>query len=170
MFEKCTMKKDQITQTLKEITQKMGISIDGIETTDIAGHTIFTIQTKDSGALIGARGDTLSALNMLMKKVYEDETKGADDTFRFVVDVNGYHMRHIKALENQAHMLAERARTFKYDIEMSPMSGYDRMIIHAALQGSPNVYTESVGEGAMRHIVVRYSESGAPKPATAETA
>jgi predicted RNA-binding protein Jag len=163
------MKKDQITQTLKEITQKMGIIVDGIETTDIAGHTIFTIQTKDSGALIGARGDTLSALNMLMKKVYEDEDRDSKDTFRFVVDVNGYHMKHIKALENQAHMLAERARTFKYDIEMSPMSGYDRMIIHAALQGSPNVYTSSVGEGAMRHIVVHYSETGAPNTPSGDT-
>ena len=142
----------------------MGIAVDGIETTDVAGHTLFTILTKDSGALIGTRGDTLSALNLLMKRVYEE--KKGDDTFRFVVDVNGYHMKHIKALENQANMLAERARTFKYDIEMSPMSGYDRMIIHAALQESPNVYTESVGEGKMRHIVVRYSETGArPEPA-----
>lgn len=149
----------------------MGITVDGIDTADIAGHTIFTIHTKDSGALIGAHGDTLSALNMLMKKVYEDDDKKTEDVFRFVVDVNGYHMKHIKALENQAQMLAERARTFKYDIEMSPMSGYDRMIIHAALQGSPNVYTESVGEGAMRHIVVRYSETGAPNaPAPAEAA
>jgi spoIIIJ-associated protein len=155
------MNKDEIIQTLKDITHKMGIVVDGIEPTDIAGHTLFTILTKDSGALIGARGDTLSALNLVMKKVFEE--KKGDETFRFVVDVNGYHLKHIKALENQAQMLAERARTFKYDIEMSPMSGYDRMIIHASLQGSPNVYTESAGEGAMRHIVVRYSETGAPQ-------
>lgn len=154
------MNKETILQTLKDITQKMGVTVDGIETADIAGHTVFTINTKDSGALIGTRGDTLSALNLLMKKVYEE--KKGDETFRFVVDVNGYHLKHIKALENQANMLAERARTFKYDIEMSPMSGYDRMIIHASLQGSPNVYTESVGEGMTRHIVVRYSETGAP--------
>lgn len=155
------MNKETILQTLKDITQKMGVAVDGIETTEIAGHTLFTIHTKDSGALIGTRGDTLSALNLLMKKIYEE--KKGDEAFRFVVDVNGYHLKHIKALENQANMLAERARTFKYDIEMSPMSGYDRMIIHAALQGSPNVYTESVGEGMTRHIVVRYSETGAPQ-------
>lgn len=158
------MNKEEITQTLKDLTQKMGIVVEGITLTEIAGHTLFTIETKDSGALIGARGDTLSALNLVVKRIYEE--KKGDDAFRFVVDVNGYHLKHIKSLENQAHMLAERARTFKYDIEMSPMSGYDRMIIHAALQGSNNVYTESVGEGKMRHIVVRYSESGAPKPAT----
>lgn len=154
------MNKDILLQALTEITKKMGIVIEGIETLEIAGHTVFTVLTKDSGALIGARGETLSALNLVMKKIYEE--KKGDEAFRFVVDVNGYHLKHIKALENQAHMLAERARTFKYDIEMSPMSGYDRMIIHAALQGSPNVYTESVGEGAMRHIVVKYSETGAP--------
>jgi len=71
--------------------------------------------------------------------------------------VNGYHATHIRALESQALMLAERARTFKYDIEMSPMSSYDRLIVHSVLQGSPDVLTESQGEGKVRHIVIKYT-------------
>ena len=68
----------------------------------------------------------------------------------------GYHLKHVKTLEGQAKMLAERARTFKYDVEMSPMSSYDRLIVHSSLQGSPDVATQSSGEGSLRHIVIKY--------------
>ena len=149
------MEKDKIVQILKDLSAKMGLAIDGVDVTEAAGHTLFTIQTKDSGALIGARGETLSALNHIVKKTLEGKQEEGEP-FRFVIDVNGYHLKHIKMLESQAKMLAERARTFKYDIEMSPMSPYDRMIVHAALQTEPNIKTISEGEGALRHIIVRY--------------
>lgn len=159
------MEKDKILQILKDLSAKMGASVDGIDVSEAAGHTLFTIRTKDSGALIGARGETLSALNHIVKKTLEGK-QAEGEPFRFVIDVNGYHLKHIKMLESQAHMLAERARTFKYDIEMSPMSPYDRMIVHAALQTEPNIKTVSEGEGALRHIIVKYVAEGAGAVAT----
>lgn len=153
------MAKDKVVALLKELSQKMGAEVEDIEISEAAGHTLFTVRTKDSGALIGARGDTLSALNYVVKKIVEEkETEDEREPFRFMIDVNGYHLKHIRMLENQARILAERARTFKYNVEMSPMSAYDRMIVHSALQNSPNVKTESEGEGKMRHIVIRYEE------------
>ena len=164
------MTKDDITALLTELCAKLAITLDGIEVTEVANHTLFMLNTKDSGAIIGARGETLSALNYVVKKMVENKSGTEAEPLKFVVDVNGYHLKHIRMLEGQANMLAERARTFKYDIEMSPMKPYDRMIVHAALQGSPSVYTESVGDGMMRHIVIRYSETGAPKAAATENA
>lgn len=162
------MEKQQVAELIRGLIERMGITIDALDVSDIAGHTLFTIRTKDSGVLIGARGDTLHSINHIIKKALEGDAE--DSEFRFVVDVNGYHLKHIKMLEAQAKMLAERARTFKYDIEMSPMSPYDRMIIHAALSGAPEIATESQGEGKMRHIVVRYkgAKSEEPPALTAE--
>jgi|SRR6185295_5656044 len=160
------MGKDNIEQTLKELLQKMGIEFTELSVSEVAGHTVFTIHTKDSGVLIGSSGDTLSALNHLVKKMFEGK-EGEDDSFRFVIDVNGYHMKHIKNLETQAKILAERARTFKYDVDMSPMSAYDRLIVHSSLQDLPEVKTESQGEGALRHIVIKYVGGvDAPAPVT----
>ncbi len=147
--------KESIAKLIRELIEKTGYAVDALETVEIAGHTLFTIRTKDSGALIGARGETLNAINHIVKRTLENRSE-LDEDFRFVVDVNGYHLKHIKMLEAQANILAERARTFKYDIEMSPMSAYDRLIVHSALQGSPNIATESYGEGALRHIVIKY--------------
>ena len=159
------MDKSEVVNLIRSLVEKTGFTLDGIESVEIAGHTLFTLRTKDSGALIGARGETLHALNHLVKKIVEDSEKEGAEPFRFVVDVNGYHLKHIRMLESQANILAERARTFKYDIEMSPMPPYDRMIVHAALQGQPNISTESFGEAKMRHIVIKYHEDGAPVPA-----
>lgn len=150
------MEKDKIVTTLKNIVARMGLNLKEVEVSEIAGHTLFTLHSTDSGALIGAGGDTLHALNHVVKKSLEKELRG-DKPFRFVVDVNGYHLKHIKMLESQARMLAERARTFKYDIDMSPMSPYDRLIVHASLQGLPDIATESKGEGVLRHIVIKYT-------------
>jgi spoIIIJ-associated protein len=144
-----------IADLVRDIVSRLGIAIEDVNVSVAAGHTLFTIQTRDSGALIGTRGETLHALNHLVKKILED-TDEADETFRFVIDVNGYHLKHIKMLEAQAAMLAERVRTFKYDVEMSPMSAYDRLIVHASLTNSPDVKTESQGEGQVRHIVIKY--------------
>ncbi|MES2134734.1 MAG: R3H domain-containing nucleic acid-binding protein [Patescibacteria group bacterium] len=155
------MEKDKVIAIIKELVSRMGLHLKDVQVSEVAGHTLFTLLSDDSGALIGTGGETLHALNHIVKKSLESGTK-TDEPFRFVVDVNGYHLKHIKMLEAQAHMLAERARTFKYDIDMSPMSPYDRMIVHASLQGSPDVLTESNGEGKLRHIVIRYKGETPP--------
>lgn len=152
------MEKDEITERLKELLKKIGVDFTDVSVSDVAGQTVFTVNTKDSGMLIGASGDTLSALNHLVKKMFESKEE-KDNPFRYIIDVNGYHMKHIKNLETQAKMLAERARTFKYDVDMSPMSAYDRLIVHSSLQDIPEVKTESQGEGVLRHIVIKYVDS-----------
>jgi spoIIIJ-associated protein len=155
-----TTKKDKVRELVRELVVKLGVEFDDIAISEAAGHTLYTVRTKDSGVLIGARGETLHALNHIVKKALEGDAEEGDDSFRFVVDVNGYHLKHIKMLEAQAEMLAERARTFKHDIEMSPMSPYDRLIVHAALTGTLDIKTESQGEGMVRHIVIKYVGAG----------
>ncbi len=161
------METAQVTELIRGLIERLGITLDALDVSVIAGHTLFTLRTKDSGVLIGTRGETLQAINHIVKKALEG--KVGDAEFRFVVDVNGYHLKHIKMLEAQARTLAERARTFKYDIEMSPMSPYDRMIVHAALSDLPDIATDSQGEGQMRHIVVRYKGEKSEGPISPTT-
>ena len=163
------MENDDVIAALSDILGKLAIAVDGIDVSDIAGRTLLTVRTKDSGILIGSGGETLHALNHLLRRMFETATT-EEAPFRFVVDVNGYHLQHIRELEGQAKMLAERARTFQHDVDMRPMSGYDRMIVHASLQGMPDVSTESEGEGKLRHIVIRYGSPGAAQAASAPAA
>ncbi len=57
-------------------------------------------------------------------------------------------------------MLAKRARSFKIDVEMDPMTSYERMLVHSHLEGRPNIKTESIGEGKERRLVIKFVEDG----------
>lgn len=153
---------------LKGLLDALGASYTDISRSETAGQEIFNIQTNDARALIGMHGDTVHALDTLVKKIYEKKNpppEGSDWPAQtgtttgpmFLIDVNEYRTKQIKDLQAKALMMAERARSFQYDVELSPMSSYERLIIHTTLQNSPNVKTESQGEGRNRRVVIKYS-------------
>ena len=51
----------------------------------------------------------------------------------FLLDVNDYQMKRIEELRNIARMSAQRVIFFKKELEMEPMTAYDRRIIHSVL-------------------------------------
>ncbi len=146
---------------LTELLDALGVSYSGIEKSEIAGQEIYAIRTDDARTLIGAHGDTVHALDMLAKKIYEKRNPAeggeGERTPMFLVDVNDYRSKQIKDLQTKALMMAERSRSFQYDVELSPMSSYERLIIHTTLQGAPHIKTESQGEGRNRRVVIKYS-------------
>lgn len=156
--------RDIVETTLKTLLATLGLPYDTIEVTESLGSTVFTIRTAESGKLIGNRGETLTALNHIVKKMLETKLSRDD---HFSIDVNGYQQKHVKSLEDQARLVAERARTFRYDVELPPMSSYERMIIHSTLKEMPDIETASFGEGTMRHIVVRYRDPSKKKEESA---
>src|SRR3989344_5875437 len=113
---------------LKELLTAAGISHSSIERSSVAGQEIFAIRTDDARTLIGAHGDTVYALDFLVKKIFENsmpalaEGETAERMPMFLVDVNDYRTKQIKDLQAKALMMAERARSFQYDVELSPMS------------------------------------------------
>lgn len=137
----------------------LGASYKGIETLDVAGQKVIAIQTDDARRLIGTHGDTIHAIDLLAKKIMEKRMpqKEGEETPLFLVDVNDYRTKQIKDLQTKALMMAERARSFQYDVELTPMSAYERLIVHTTLQDAPNVRTESLGEGRNRRVVIKYA-------------
>ena len=117
------------------------------------------ISIRDAKALIGMRGDTLRSLNHVVKRMIETKT-GEEIRASFLVDVNGYYEQQAEVVRSQARMLAQRARLFKHDVELSPMSPYERMLIHELFSEDPEIKTESQGEGKFRHVVLKYVEGG----------
>lgn len=153
------METEHIVTTLKGMLDRLGLPYDQIEVSEVAGSTLVTVRTAESGKLIGTHGETLSALNHLIKRMLESQLPKEQ---HFTVDVNGYHQKKIKSLEDQARLVAERARTFRYDVGLPPMTAYERMVIHSTLKDMPDIETVSHGEGALRHIVVRYKDPSTP--------
>ena len=149
------MTHQQIKIFIEELLSKMGVVYDSIEIEENNGQKIFQIHTSESGKLIGSRGDTIRSLNHIARRAFEE----SEEDNRFLVDVNGYRLKKITDLEQTARMLAERARTLKYNVEMTPMTAYERMIVHSTLADEPDIKTESHGEGRERRVVICYDES-----------
>lgn len=154
------MRNEEIKQWLREVLNRIPVSIIGIsiETAE-PETTVFSIETAESGLLIGNNGETLQALNHLLRRVAEKKWGVSPDTLRSVVlDVNGYRKKNEERLKGIATMLGERAVGFKHEVEMEPMGAYERRIVHSFFQSHPNLTTESRGEGRRRHIVIKYVE------------
>jgi len=155
----------EVETILKEFLTAMNAAHTGISRADAAGQVIFSIAAEDGKPLIGVHGDTVHAIDHLVKKIVEQKHSKvaagaaplqAEDPL-FLIDVNDYRARQIRDLQSKALMMAERARSFQYDVELSPMTAYERLIVHTTLQDAPNVKTESQGEGRNRRVVIRYT-------------
>jgi spoIIIJ-associated protein len=149
-----------VAAILKGLLDSIGAQYKDISQMEVAGQQIFMINAEDGRVLIGPHGDAIHAIDQLVKKIVEKKmgTESAEeDGLHFLVDVNEYRTRQIRDLQTKAMMMAERARSFQYDVELSPMSAYERLIVHTTLQNEPNVKTESQGEGRSRRVVIRYA-------------
>ena len=105
--------------TLKELLSAAGIEYKDVSRAEAAGQIIFAIETSgDARDLIGPRGETVQAIDHLLKKIVEQRSpvvQGGENSERaemFLVDVNGYRTKQIKDLQTKALMMAERARSF----------------------------------------------------------
>lgn len=151
---------EDVEKIVTDMLAAMGALHGGVSRMDIAGQIVYSIGAEDGKTLIGTHGDTVHAIDHLVKKIVEQrQAKNTDSSEEqlFLIDVNDYRSRQIRDLQAKALMMAERARSFQYDVELNPMTAYERLIVHTTLQDAPNVTTESQGEGRNRRVVIRYS-------------
>lgn len=143
----------KITDEIILFLEKLDIVPDFIDSKEHKLHHIFSIHTKDSALLIGNNGETLQALNYLIKKIFQ---RNSEEDTKFLIDVNGYQEKKIEQLEKQAELSADRVRAFKREVELEPTNAYERMIIHALFTNDPHIETFSVGEGRFRRVVLKF--------------
>ena len=149
--------KTAVEDVIGELLTAMGYEA-SVTSAEVAGQMVYSIQgVANPRDLIGMHGDTIHAIDTLVKKIIEQRrAAGGTDMPLFLVDIDEYRTKHIKELQSKAKMMAERARSFQYDVELSPMTAYERLIVHTALAEEPNVKTESQGEGRNRRVVIKY--------------
>ncbi|HET8906255.1 MAG TPA: RNA-binding cell elongation regulator Jag/EloR [Ktedonobacterales bacterium] len=101
--------------------------------------------------LIGRRGETLAALQLLMHLVI---SKQADTRDRVIVDVEGYRQRREENLRSMAQRIADQVRNSGRAVMLEAMPPNERRIVHMALSDFDDISTESEGEGDQRRVVV----------------
>ena len=142
-------------EVLANLISKLGVSavasIKHVNKEDLGGP-VFEIEGDDSGLLIGRRGETLRALQFLVKLIVG---RTLETRVNLMVDVEGYQARRYEALTHLAHRVAERVASTGRSIVLEPMPPDERRIVHLALVDHPRVATESMGAGTSRQVVVQ---------------
>jgi spoIIIJ-associated protein len=105
----------------------------------------------DYGLLIGKRGQTIDALQLLC---YQAAFRGLRERKRVVVDAAGYRQRRRETLEGRADRAAEQALSNSRVVEMDPMSAQERRVVHERLKERAGVETYSEGDEPHRCVVV----------------
>lgn len=109
------------------------------------------------GLLIGRRGETLSALQLLVSLIVSHRTK---HRMRIIVDAENYRERREENLRSLALRVAQQVRNYRRSIALEAMPPHERRIVHLALADSPDISTESIGEGDARRVVISMKRSG----------
>ena len=103
------------------------------------------------GALIGRKGERLSALQHLVNLML---SKRMGDWTRVLVDVEDYRGRRERQLRDLATRAAERVVETGKMLQLEPMPALERRWIHIALRDHSGVATQSIGEEPNRRVVV----------------
>lgn len=135
---------------LNEVAEKMGLEVN-VRAKQGEDCIFVNIEGKDSGTVIGKRGQTLDAIQYLTSLVVN---KDNEKHIRVVVDAENYRAKREKTLMQLANRLADKVYKTRRSIKLEPMNPYERKVIHATLQSSPYVTTRSEGQDPYRRVII----------------
>jgi spoIIIJ-associated protein len=144
---------------LEGILKTMGIGYQ-IEARSVNNETEihYIIDSYENSLLIGIKGKTLEAIQLLVRSLISSYTK---DHIVVTLDIGGYRANRARQLEILATKTAKDVIRTKMPVKLQPMNSFERRIIHEKLSDWRDVYTESEGEGEDRAIVIKLKEKEA---------
>ena len=159
------MNKVEIQDLIKELIEKTMVGVKDISILeDSPKSTWFAVEVNEPHFFVGRDGEALMALNHLVRRIVESKLPPSVDGqhaegLDFLIDINGFQKKRVDSVRAVAHMMAERARYFKSNIEVDPMSAFERKIVHEFLADATDLKTESLGMGPSRRVVIKYTGS-----------
>lgn len=145
----------ELTEKIKDYLYELIEPLDVLVNfeTNIREETInIVMYSNNNPILIGKNGQTLKALEILVKTKIQNEWKACP---KIILDIANYKERRIEQLERLAIKVAKEVRDTKISVELENMNSYERRIIHNKLSNFKGVSTHSVGEEPNRHVVVQ---------------
>jgi len=148
--DKMEERKEKIESFLREVTSKINNQVNfNIETSE--KNIYVKIEGELLGYLIGYRGETLNALQIILSRI---ANKDYTTTAKVILDINNYRNKRKEILEELAVKVSKKVlRTGKSET-LDPMPAYERKIIHDKLQENNQIITHSVGDEPYRKVVI----------------
>ena len=142
--------RDILTRILAEMD--MGARVEITEEEEDAVY--LTIRDgEDLGLLIGKRGQTLAALQLLVAMI-SNRPLPLEARKRLILDAADYRARRERALISMARQAADRAKRSGREVPLEALNPRERRIVHVTLADDSGVTTRSEGEEPDRFVVV----------------
>jgi spoIIIJ-associated protein len=138
----------QAAEFLENVFDMTGLQLQVAVKQGIAGD-VLDIEGRDAELLQAQTGELLEALQHLINQVFGRSLTGSA---RLVCDVHGFRATREAELQAMAKHAANQVRQTGRAFTFEPMSANERRIIHLTLADSPDLFTESIGEGADRKL------------------
>ncbi|HEV7702338.1 MAG TPA: R3H domain-containing nucleic acid-binding protein [Candidatus Paceibacterota bacterium] len=160
------MDKEQIQNLIQELIGKITLGTNKITVSgDEASNTWYSVEVgaPHSFSFLKNEGEAIAALNHLVRRIIEAKTPTPPEFQRgqrgvsILIDINDFQKKKVESVRAIAHMMGERARYFKSNIEVDPMSAFERRVVHEFLSDAADLETESTGYGPTRRVVIKYT-------------
>lgn len=117
------------------------------------------IGTEDLTPLIGKDGQSLVALEHVIRLAAFRKFGGTERLPDFLLDINGYRKEQNARLAQIAEDSAQRVIASGKAEALAPMNAYERRIVHTKLATYQQISTESIGAEPNRRVVIKPSSS-----------
>jgi len=138
----------QAAEFLENVFEQTGLQLRVAVKQGITGE-VLDIEGPDAELLQAQTGELIEALQHLINQVFGRSLTGGT---RLVCDVHGFRATREAELQAMANLAANRVRQTGLAFTFEPMSANERRIIHLTLADSPDLFTESIGEGSDRKL------------------
>ncbi len=128
---------------------KLGIEVEIKFVKDTEENYIISLQSKESGFIIGKQGKHLDAFQFLINLIL---SKMLQKNLRVLVDIANYREERRIRLQKLARSLANKVSRTGESYLMAPLNPYERRIIHLELEKDKRVTTESEGTGLYKRV------------------
>ncbi len=142
--------RERVEAVLDEIVDALDLPAE-VEVEEAEDQITARIEGEDLGVLIGRRGQTIDAIQLLC---YRIAFRGRGDRKRVSVDASGYRERRRETVERQADRAADRALETGKEIELEAMTATERKVVHDRLAERSGIETFSEGDEPDRCVIV----------------
>lgn len=128
----------KIQEYLEKLIKHLGVDEEFeivLEETDDRLKITITVPQSDAALLIGNRGETLEALELLTKLSFKDDFPDK----KIMLDINEYRSGLENRLKEKALEIAHRVLETGKQEEMYDLNSYERFLVHSALAEDKNL-------------------------------
>lgn len=112
---------------------------------------LFLVKTDQAHILTGKDGETLEALQYLLKLAIAKRYKQSQ---KLTIDINGFREKRKRSLTTVAKQLADKAKRTGRSFKTNPLNPYERRIIHTLFKNNKSITTKSEGDGHTKQVVI----------------